>query len=103
MPIRKQKPPKGIPPSVIHIWKRGERVRFNGGWLGDSEQDRAIAEWVDTNSRSAWTQVKVLIYLYITGRIGVSNGTGANGEPQFQKADDVVIGDAAKALGDFDF
>lgn len=102
MGIPKRKPPKGMPPTVIHLWKRGERVRFNGGWLGQNAEDRAIAEWISDNPRSAWTKIKTLIYLYITGRVGVNTGDNGNGEPQFKKADDMVLGDAARALGDFD-
>lgn len=98
MPIQKRRPPKGMPPSVLHIWKRGERVRFNGGWLGEKAEDRAIAEWIDANPREAWGKVKMLIYLYITGRVGVAG----NESGEYRKADDLTLGEAAKALGDFD-
>ncbi|MEZ4671454.1 MAG: hypothetical protein R3E39_26420 [Anaerolineae bacterium] len=45
----------------------GERSRFNGFALGESERDRVIAHWIN-NQPNAAESIKVLIYAEATGR-----------------------------------
>lgn len=75
--MAKKKPvPPGIPDSVKPVAERGERYRFNGGWLGTSATDRQIAEWIDEHPRTAWTEMKIILRLYLNGQLGVAMQSG---------------------------
>ncbi len=68
--MAKKRVSRSIPRSLRELAKRGERYRFHGGPLGESEMDRTIAEWMDSlPDRSTWPIVKTIIYSYITGRM----------------------------------
>lgn len=59
--------PKGIPKNLEGLARAGERYRFAGFWLNDSEADRAIAGWIDEQSNAA-AIIKSLIFRLATGR-----------------------------------
>ena len=87
---------KGIPKNLRPLAEAGERVRFNGFWLNASDQDRAIAKWIDDTPAAA-TIIKHVLYQYISGA-GVSIPVG-------QHVDDFEIDeddDMINALLDFD-
>jgi protein gp37 len=91
--VRKQKKgPKGIPDNLRGLAERGERYRWHGFWLGESKQDRMIAQWLDEVPNSA-AAVKFLIYAYITGQ-GV-NFTLASVD---YESDALNVGEGAQAL-----
>lgn len=66
----------------------GERTRFNGFALGESERDRVIARWINSQPNAA-ESIKALIYAEATGqyRVMVQSSGGEDGEPQLD-ADD---------------
>jgi hypothetical protein len=47
--------------------KAGERARFNGFWLTDTERDRVIANWINSQPNAA-ESIKALIYAEATGK-----------------------------------
>lgn len=57
---------KGIPENLKPLARDGKRVRFNGGWLNESDQDRFLAEWID-NTTSSWAVMKALLYQMLQG------------------------------------
>ena len=59
---------KGIPGSLKDLATNGNRVRFAGGWLGDSEQDRFLADWID-RTPNAWGVMKFLLYNALKGSV----------------------------------
>lgn len=89
---------KGIPENLKPLAERGLRVRFNGGWLGETEQDRFIANWID-NTPQAWSVMKHILFQVLAG--------GAVIQPPAQTVrddypDELQIGEAGRALLDFD-
>lgn len=67
--MAKKRAPSSIPDSLKPLYRNSQRIRFHGGWLGESEMDRTIAEWLDElPARDAWAIVKTILYTYITGR-----------------------------------
>lgn len=94
-PKKKKTSSKGIPKTLIELAERGERVRFNGGWLNDSEMDRVIAEWIDDTPQT-WIVVKTILYQWITG----------NGIVQHQKSiqpiESADLTTVESAFADFD-
>ena len=87
---------KGIPKNLRSLADEGQRVRFNGFWLNEKEQDRAIANWID-NTPAAATIIKHVLYQYITGQ-GVIMPTAAHVEDFEIDEDDEMI----NALLNFD-
>lgn len=65
----------------------GERSRFSGFWLGESERDRVVAEWINEQPNAA-ESIKALIYAAATGKLfGTAMGASAPAEeerPQLQ-------------------
>lgn len=57
---------KGIPQNLRTLARSGQRVRYNGFWLNESEQDRAIAQWLDDTAQ-AGTIIKHILYMYLSG------------------------------------
>ena len=47
--------------------KDGDRRRFNGFILTDTERDRVVANWIDSQPNAA-ESIKALIYAVATGR-----------------------------------
>jgi len=45
----------------------GERTRFSGFFLGESDRDRIVAEWIDAQPNAA-ESIKALIYAVATGQ-----------------------------------
>lgn len=84
---------RGIPANLKPLAKRGERVRYNGFWLNDSEEDRAIATWLD-ETKDAGALIKHLIYGYLTGATPAPVSTTTSRESG--------LGEAASILGDLD-
>jgi hypothetical protein len=66
----------------------GQRSRFNGFALGESERDRVIARWIN-NQPNAAESIKALIYAEATGqyRVMVQSYGGEEGEPQLDTDD----------------
>lgn len=58
-----------VPKQYEALAKAGLRVRFNGFWLGESERDRTVADWIDSTPQ-AGTIIKQMIYSLVT-RSGV--------------------------------
>lgn len=71
----------------------GERSRFNGFALGESERDRVIARWINSQPNAA-ESIKALIYAEATGqyRMLVQSPLygGEEGEPQVDADDSRV-------------
>jgi hypothetical protein len=92
---------KGIPDNLRPLAESGQRVRFNGGWLGDTAQDRFLANWID-NTPNAWAVMKHILYQVLNGNAQTYQ------QPQIAPAQDDIytdelnIGDAGRALLDFD-
>lgn len=88
---------KGIPENLKPLAQKGKRVRFAGGWLNDSQQDRFLANWID-HQPQAWTVIKHILYQTLTG-----GGIQINHQPQTDDyGDELRIGEAGSALLDFD-
>lgn len=67
MPRRNESPSeRGIPANLRALVAQGQRVRFNGFWLNESDRDRTVADWLDRTPDAAVT-IKELVYRYITG------------------------------------
>lgn len=67
---------KGIPTSLRRLARRGERVRYDGFWMGETDSDRVIADWIEKQPRGTPTAIiKQLLFLYITGRL-ILGGSG---------------------------
>lgn len=49
----------------VRLKQSGERTRYNGFWLNDSDRERMIAHWIN-NTPSAGAIIKELIFRYIT-------------------------------------
>ena len=66
----------------------GERTRFNGFALGESQRDRVIADWINSQPNAA-ESIKALIYAEATGkyRVMVQSQGGDDSEPELD-ADD---------------
>lgn len=94
MPGKKQRTSaKGIHENLKALAKNG-RVRFHGGWLNDSAQDRFIAEWIN-RTPEAWAVMKAILYQSLTGGGGVAPRQAAPAESD-------TPGEAASVLLDFD-
>lgn len=55
-----------VPDTYKALASSGQRVRFNGFWLGESQQDRTLAEWIDATPQAA-TIIKARLYAWIVG------------------------------------
>lgn len=84
---------KGIPENLRPLAKKGLRVRFNGFWLNDSEQDRAIAQWLDETPNAA-SVIKFILYQSISGR--------AASVPMIEQTRDFEPDETANALLNFE-
>lgn len=92
MPGKKQRTSaKGIHENLKALAKNG-RVRFHGGWLNESEQDRFLAEWINSTPE-AWAVMKAILYQALT--------RGAAAAPRHAAPTD-SDGEAASVLLDFD-
>jgi len=58
---KKNRIPPGIPPNLRPLAAQGLRIRFHGFWLGESERDRIVADWIDDHPNAAET-IKGLIH-----------------------------------------
>ena len=67
---------------------QGERTRFNGFALGESQRDRVIADWINSQPNAA-ESIKALVCAEATGkyRVMVQSHGGEDGEAQLD-ADD---------------
>jgi hypothetical protein len=91
--MAKKRIPRSVPQSLRELARRGERYRFHGGPLGESEMDRTIAEWMDSlPDRSTWPIVKTIVYSYITGRMVALTD---DGEPIYHEPGQVGAIEAA--------
>lgn len=91
--MAKKRISRSIPQSLRELARHGERYRFHGGPLGESEMDRAIAEWIDSlPARSAWPIMKTIVYSYITGRMAALTD---DGQPVYHNPGDLGAIEAA--------
>ena len=67
---------RGIPRNLKALAQSGQRVRFNGGWLGGSEVDRVVAQWID-ETPNAWAVMKWLVYMLCKGKLIVADDAGS--------------------------
>lgn len=88
---------KGIPENLKPLAKEGHRVRFHGGWLDDSEQDRFIAEWID-RTPNAWGIIKFILHNSLAGQ-GISFN---NPIPTEESEKDVSFKESESAFLAFD-
>lgn len=96
----KKRAPKSIPPSLKELYKNGSRVRFHGWWMGESEMDRAIADWLDNlPEREASAIIKTILYTYITGRFNAPIDFNTVGRVM---RDDDELGEIEKTLGELE-
>lgn len=65
---REKKGARGVPRNLRALAEAGHRIRFHGGWLGSSEVDRTVAEWID-QTPNAWAVAKWLLYMMIKGKL----------------------------------
>jgi len=77
---------RGIPRNLKALAQSGQRVRFNGGWLGGSEVDRTVARWID-ETPNAWAVMKWLVYMLSKGKLIIAEdvGTIIPSEPEAQR------------------
>jgi hypothetical protein len=87
---------RGVPENLRALAEQGERIRFNGFWLGESDRDRVIAQWID-DTPGAGSVIKAILYAAITG-----SGLAVGSVSQDAFSDEIEIGDQARALADFD-
>lgn len=102
----KRQVPKGIPKNLEALARSGERYRFAGFWLNESDADRAIAGWIDEQPNAA-AIIKSIIFRLATGRaIMVSSEALAAGYliPGAPEADAIFDGDGEidNPFDDFD-
>lgn len=53
---------KGMPESLVALYESGQRVRYNGFWLNESERDRIVAEFIDANPQDVAEMIKDFLY-----------------------------------------
>lgn len=56
-----------VPDNLKALAASGQRVRYNGFWMGESNRDRMIADWLDSTPQ-AGAIIKAMIYSMITGQ-----------------------------------
>ena len=70
--MAKKKPSyKGIPSNLVDLAKDGKRVRYNGFWLGGSERDRIVADWLDEQKQLGFNPAELtknFLYAVATGQ-----------------------------------
>jgi hypothetical protein len=95
-----------VPPTYHALAVSGERVRYNGFWLGDSAEDRIVAKWLDQHAISgASAMIKRMIIDEATGRRKRSKAITYDDivEARFiDDKEDSRVGNAGCALLDMD-
>ena len=56
-----------VPANYQALAASGQRVRYNGFWLGDSERDRVIARYIDQTPQVG-AILKAILYSIATGQ-----------------------------------
>ena len=65
---RRQRPT--VPPPLSRLKQAGQRVRYHGFWLGESDRDRVVARFIDEYEGDVSERIKELLYQEATGAQG---------------------------------
>lgn len=53
---------RGVPQSLQELQERGERIRYHGFWLTESQRDRVIATYLDETGDNVSEEIKDFLY-----------------------------------------